>query len=146
MHAKRAGITQAHRVPFTHAALLRGQELRPMCVPGGTHSSSCVQIPAQNTTGSFLYILRTQRWKILAALPERCSASPWAQANPAISLRIFSSKKLLPSHRAPETAQCDPQGLLSLREIQQQQLERPFPSRIFKVSVCLSPESSSLPQ
>lgn len=108
-------LRHLHHVPYTLSALLRRQELRAVCVPGGTHSSSCVQTAAQNPTGSFLYILRTWRWKILAALPGRFSASPRAWANPAISLGNFCSKKLLPSHGAPETAQCDPQGLLSLR-------------------------------
>ena len=66
------------------------------------------------------YLSKENNGKLLAHLKdtemeelgstERCSA---------ISLgNFFSSKKLLLSHGAPEIAQCDPQGLLSLGGIQ----------------------------
>lgn len=49
------------------------------------------------------------RWKSLAALSERCSASPGAWANPTISLGTFS-KELLLSQGAPEIAHCGSQS------------------------------------
>lgn len=109
-----------------------------MNVLGGTHRSICFQTEAQlvenstAATGNFLHILRTWRWKSLAALPETCSASPGTGTNPALFLGNFSSKKLLLSHGTPEIAQCEPQGLLSLGGVQQEDLDRPFQSRILE--------------